>query len=42
MFYQSYFPTTCFYVVPIDSNDITRDNWYQSEQAIARVLGELN
>jgi len=38
MFYQSCFPT----LVPIDSNDITRDNWYQSEQAIARVLGELS
>ena len=41
MAYQSAFPTVQFYVIPVPGYDITKDNWYQSETAITRVLGEL-
>ena len=41
MAYQSAFPTVEFYVIPVPGYDITKDNWYQSETAITRVLGEM-
>lgn len=41
MAYQSAFPAVEFYVIPVTGYDITKDNWYQSEAAITRVLGEL-
>ncbi len=41
MAYQAAFPTVEFYVIPVTGYDITKDNWYQSEAAITRVLGEL-
>ena len=41
MAYQAAFPATEFKVIPVTGYDITRENWYQSEAAIGRVLGEL-
>ena len=41
MAYQAAFPTVDFYVVPVIGYDITKDNWYESEASIARVMGEL-
>ena len=41
MAYQAAFPTVDFYVVPVIGYDITKDNWYESEASITRVMGEL-
>lgn len=41
MSYQAAFPTVDFSVIPVTGYDITKENWYQSEAAINRVLGEL-
>ena len=41
MLYQMAFPNTAFYVCPVVCMGITKDNWYQTEQGINRVLGEL-
>lgn len=41
MLYSLAFPDTRFYVCPVVCIGITRDNWFQSEQGIDRVLGEL-
>ncbi len=41
MFFQSAFPGTDFAVIPVDSYNITKDNWYKTEYGISRVLGEL-
>ena len=41
MLYQMAFPTVTFKVCPVHCYNITKDNWYMSEQGIDRVLGEL-
>lgn len=41
MFYQSAFPNTSFFVVTVNGFDITKENWYTTENGINRVLGEL-
>lgn len=41
MAYQAAFPTVEFSVIPVTGYDITKENWYQSEAATTRVLGEL-
>jgi uncharacterized SAM-binding protein YcdF (DUF218 family) len=41
MFFQSAFPGTVFAVAPVDSYNITKDNWYKTEYGVSRVLGEL-
>ncbi len=41
MLYQLAFPDTMFYVCPVVCMGITKDNWYNSEQGIDRILGEL-
>ena len=41
MFFQSAFPDTTFYVSTVDGFDITKDNWFESEYGVNRVLGEL-
>lgn len=41
MLYQMAFPDTMFYVCPVVCMEITKDNWYKTEQGIDRVLGEL-
>ncbi len=41
MLYQMAFPHTSFRVCPVHCYDITKENWFQSELGIDRVLGEL-
>lgn len=41
MCYQLAFPEAELYVNPVDCYGISRDNWYDSEYGIQRVLGEL-
>lgn len=41
MLYQMAFPDVEINVCPIHCYNITKDNWYKSEQGIDRVLGEL-
>ena len=41
MLYQLAFPETELLVCPVDCDGITKDNWYQSEHGVDRVLGEL-
>ncbi len=41
MLYQLAFPEAEIYIVPVDCNNITRDNWFYYEAGIDRVLGEL-
>lgn len=41
MLYQMAFPHVELRVCPVHCYNITKDNWYQSENGIDRVLGEL-
>lgn len=41
MLYQMAFPETEIRVCPVHCYNITKDNWYQTETGIDRVLGEL-
>lgn len=41
MLYQMAFPDVEIKVCPVHCYNITKDNWYQSESGIDRVLGEL-
>lgn len=41
MLYQMAFPDTEIMVCPVHCYNITKDNWYQTEAGIDRVLGEL-
>ena len=41
MLYQMAFPDIELKVCPIHCYNITKDNWYKTEQGIDRVLGEL-
>ena len=42
MAYQAAFPQVDFSVIPVTGYDITKDNWYQDEEAIGRVMNELH
>lgn len=41
MLYQMAFPNVNIKVCPVHCYNITKDNWYQTETGIDRVLGEL-
>ena len=41
MLYRLAFPDTKFYVCPVVCMEITKEDWYKTEQGIDRVLGEL-
>ena len=41
MFYQLLFPDTEFFVVPVDADGITRENWRKTEEGIEAVSGEI-
>lgn len=41
MLYQMAFPNVDIRVCPVHCYNITKDNWYKSEEGIDRVLGEL-
>ena len=42
MYYQLLYPETKFYVVPVDADGITRENWRENEKGIDAVTGELS
>ena len=42
MCYQLAFPDTHLYIVTVAGFGITRNNWYESEYGITRVMGELS
>ncbi len=42
MLYQMAFPIVKFKVCPVHCCNITKGNWYKTEQGIERVLGELS
>ena len=41
MLYQMAFPNVKIKVCPVHCFNITKDNWYKTEQGIDRVMGEL-
>ena len=41
MLYQMAFPNTKIIVCPVHCFNITKENWYKTEQGVDRVLGEL-
>lgn len=41
MLYQMAFPSVDFIVCPVHCYNITKENWFKTEQGINRVLGEL-
>lgn len=41
MTYSVVFPDVEFYVCPIDTQGIAKDNWFEHEYGIKRVLGEV-
>ena len=41
LYYQNSFPETEFFVCPVDVDGITRENWYETQRGIRKVLGEL-
>ena len=42
MYYQFLYPKTEFYVVPVNADGITRENWRKNEEGIDAVTGELS
>ena len=41
MLYQMAFPDVSFTVCPVSCYNITKDNWYKTDEGIDRVMGEL-
>lgn len=41
LYYQEQFPDVTFLVCPVVTKGISRDTWYQSEEGIDTVLGEM-
>lgn len=41
MYYQLLYPNTRFIICPTVTQDISRDNWYLSDEKIDKVLGEI-
>lgn len=41
MYYQLEFPGVKFYTVAVEVNGITRDNWFQNERGLRKVMGEV-
>lgn len=42
MYYQLLYPDTEFFVVPVDADGITRENWLEGEEGINAVTGEVS
>lgn len=42
MYYQLLYPETKFYVIPVNADGITRENWRENEVGIDAVTGELS
>lgn len=41
LYYQLLFPKTEFYVVPSETEGISRHNWHRTQEGVEKVLGEL-
>lgn len=42
MYYKLLYPETEFFVVPVDADGITRENWRNGEEGIDAVTGEIS
>lgn len=42
MYFQLLYPHTEFFVCPSDTENITRENWYETERGITEVMGEAD
>lgn len=42
MYYQLLYPETKFYVIPVNADGITRENWRENKAGIDAVTGELS
>ena len=42
MYFQLLYPQTEFLVCPSDTENITKENWYETERGITEVLGEAD
>lgn len=42
MFYSFAYPNTKFILCPVDIEGITKNNWYETEAGIDKVMGELS
>lgn len=40
-YWQLAYPDTAFCMCPVSTNGITKENWFQTENGVERVLGEL-
>lgn len=41
MYYQLVYPDTEFFVVPVDADGITKENWKETEKGVEAVTGEI-
>ncbi|MDF2988244.1 MAG: hypothetical protein K0R50_3754 [Eubacterium sp.] len=41
MYYQTLYPATHFMICPVETQMVSRQNWYMSENGINKVMGEL-
>lgn len=41
MYYQLVYPETEFFVVPVDADGITKENWRTTEEGVEAVTGEI-
>ena len=42
MFYSWAYPKTEFFICPVETEEINKDNWFKSENGIEKVMGELS
>lgn len=42
MFYSWAYPSTEFLISPVDVENVTKDNWFKTENGIDKVMGELS
>ncbi|MFT8352278.1 YdcF family protein [Clostridium saccharoperbutylacetonicum] len=42
MFYSWAYPSTKFFISPVDVEGINKDNWFKTENGIDKVMGELS
>ena len=41
MSYSSYFPDIKIFVIPVDTNEITKENWFQNKDSYNKVMSEV-
>ena len=42
IYYEILYPDTQFFICPVSTQDISRNNWYRDERKIDTVLGEIS